>query len=1066
MKVIKSEFEMLLPQFEDGVYYGTYENLHYETAYHTSKLRENLINWYPFEKEASVLVISSGAGALIPYLCQNTFHVTVIEDDTVNCEIIKERCNSFSNISIQREDFLKCFMQDQFDYILAIDYISVLLNSTQDKNSLHKFLQKASSNLKETGKLLIAINNSLGLKYLNGAFCGSETQLLYDNLKQPDFFSKVELEKIFNNTNLTNYKFYYPFPDYAFPRSIYTDESSKHLKFGHHYNEYYLDRYQFFNEFEMYHKLQDNGIVDKFANSFFVELCKKNLEDNNIIFVKNQYFMDKKAKSVTILYSGDKKRAEKKALTKEAKEYLFSFYQDSVRLNSAPHCFNYIHYTYDKKNGILQMPYIEGTSVSDLLENKLQLFLGQNGDGDVYKEILQVFSKIYKQMEKEAVKKKGAEICSKKFQDYFGNTIIEDELYCLNPVTLDLHLDHLYPNANGYDVIDIDPIKFFDIPIDYLMWCLIESWHYTYIYNNQKLEQLLNVEGICTDLGICAENITIFKKWRKNVFNNQSAVSQIQPFYSRKFLPTFLQYKDIEEFGRLKNSDSRVMNAMKENEVMPEVFNLYKTTPIILYGASAVGKLFYKILSQRGYKIVAFIDKRYDEIPDINGCPVISIDEKLNLNNCTVIIAIKNVFDHENIAKELFKRGYEQLIYRPKKILEGEYDEELQRINQAYDEIERFKWIEDISVSLKADNIPKTKSFAKIKLKDSACVSIQDNRIIAHIPVTNIYTAQQKLMPDYPWAEKSILSLIPHTALYRYLWDGGEDKTEWYIDFCSYGARNNHVEITPRWAKNLIDNRLTVLAAMKKSLEQDFKFFYRNPPEGIWNEEKGYFNLNGGRHRAALFVYQNFYTMPLEMERETYNKYLNFPVIKKIENYMQEKGIDLLEVPISHPYFLDVPVKRPQYYQCIIKPIIEYLSEIEMGKKAIIDFNQSRFFISAEDYGELKRCLHKSGFGIKNLKEESQLEKLFDELFYISKTDSTKYEANYLFLDCSSSLKELLKYPDVWEKEFNTVFILSEKKDTEEIAQFVSKNQNEMKMLKTCYWDSRSITLLAFERKR
>ena len=41
--------------------------------------RENLINWYPFEKDASVLEIGAGMGALTGLLCQKCDSVTAFE---------------------------------------------------------------------------------------------------------------------------------------------------------------------------------------------------------------------------------------------------------------------------------------------------------------------------------------------------------------------------------------------------------------------------------------------------------------------------------------------------------------------------------------------------------------------------------------------------------------------------------------------------------------------------------------------------------------------------------------------------------------------------------------------------------------------------------------------------------------------------------------------------------------------------------------------------------------------------------------------------------------------------
>lgn len=1058
------EINRLLPHFEEGTYYGTYHDESYETAYHTSKLRENLINWYPFKREASVLVLSFGAGALIPYLCRNTAHVTALENDKKNCSIIEARCADFPNLRVVQADFMNCPCTEKFDYIVVIDYLTEHLKDPAENNFMERFLCKAQKNLAENGKLLIALNNAMGLKYLNGAYCGSEDMQLFDSLKQPYLFTKSELENIFIQTGMGFYKFYYPFPDYAFPRSIYTDASLKSMRFGHHYNDYGLDRYHFFDEFKMYRRLQDNGVVDRFSNSFFIELSKEAFMDNGVIYAKNQYFVDKEYKTVTIVYAGDKKYAEKKPLTPEAGKHLKSLYHDSVRLNGSQHCFNYISYSLDQETSTLHMPYIEGVSISDQLEPKLRELEAAHDIGKIYNEIIDILSGIYVQMKKEAQKKEADDIFNQIFREHFGDTVIDQDLYCLNPVTLDMHLDHIFPDGNSFYVIDIDPIKFFDVPIDYLMWCLIESWHYTYIYKNGYLEQEISVERLSYDLGIKTEHIKIFKKWRSYVFNNQSAVSQIQPFYSRKFSPLFLPYGKMEEYGQKSSSDSRVMAAIKKGAV--ETFRLDKSTPIVLYGASAVGKLFYNILSKRGYQVIGFIDKRHDEIADINGCPVFGIDEKI-ADACAVIIAIKNVFEQEKIAKELFRRGYERIIYRPKKILDGEQDEQLQTINDAYDEIERFKWINDVSVPLNLSyDIPKTTGFPQISLRDTALKSVHGDKVIANIPLMHIYSAQQHLMPDYPWAEKSIVALVPHTALYEYLWNGGEDKKEWYIDFCSYGARNNNVAITQRWKENLVDNRLIVLTAMKRSLEQDFEFFYRNPPEGIWNDQKGYFNLNGGRHRAALFVYEDFYTMPLEMDQHAYDKYLNLPALQKVEAYMQEADMDSLEVPVSHPYFLNLPCKRPQYYQCVIKPLIEFIAKRDLETYNVLRFEKYKFDIYAEDYGELKRYLSKSGFSVHNIDVAEVFEVLLDELFYMRHAEETGAPAEYCFFDISLKGICILNARVSQIINAGTIFILLDKKDMQSVTGFMEETGfTSVGIIKKCYWSSQDILLLAFEKE-
>ena len=45
--------------------------------YHFSPVRQNILEWYPFKKDASVLEIGAGCGAISGVLCRNAKHVTV-----------------------------------------------------------------------------------------------------------------------------------------------------------------------------------------------------------------------------------------------------------------------------------------------------------------------------------------------------------------------------------------------------------------------------------------------------------------------------------------------------------------------------------------------------------------------------------------------------------------------------------------------------------------------------------------------------------------------------------------------------------------------------------------------------------------------------------------------------------------------------------------------------------------------------------------------------------------------------------------------------------------------------
>lgn len=90
-------------------------------------------------------------------------------------------------------------------------------------------LRRTSCHLKPGGKIIIAIENRLGLKYWAGCtedhtgtyFEGLEGYPKTEGVKT---FSKKELLDIIHQAGEFSTTFYYPYPDYKFPMTIYSDE--------------------------------------------------------------------------------------------------------------------------------------------------------------------------------------------------------------------------------------------------------------------------------------------------------------------------------------------------------------------------------------------------------------------------------------------------------------------------------------------------------------------------------------------------------------------------------------------------------------------------------------------------------------------------------------------------------------------------------------------------------------------------------------------------------------------------------------------------------------------------
>ena len=55
------------------------EDDRWPVLYHFSPVRQNILEWNPFKKDASVLEIGAGCGAISGVLCRNAKHVTSVD---------------------------------------------------------------------------------------------------------------------------------------------------------------------------------------------------------------------------------------------------------------------------------------------------------------------------------------------------------------------------------------------------------------------------------------------------------------------------------------------------------------------------------------------------------------------------------------------------------------------------------------------------------------------------------------------------------------------------------------------------------------------------------------------------------------------------------------------------------------------------------------------------------------------------------------------------------------------------------------------------------------------------
>lgn len=254
------------------------ERANWPIFYHLTSLRENIVNWIPIERNAKVLEIGSGCGAITGALSRKAGSVTCIDLSKKRSMINAYRHRECDNITIHIGNFtdVEPSLPCDFDYIFLIgvfEYGQVYIDSATPYEDFLKIIFK---HLQKGGRLVIAIENRFGMKYFAG--CKEDhTGRFFDGIENypqggsARTFTKNALEKLLNGCGIGDYAFYYPYPDYKFPTTIFSDTVlPKTGELHHNICNYDRDRLLLFDEQKAFDAVLEEGMFPMYANSFCV----------------------------------------------------------------------------------------------------------------------------------------------------------------------------------------------------------------------------------------------------------------------------------------------------------------------------------------------------------------------------------------------------------------------------------------------------------------------------------------------------------------------------------------------------------------------------------------------------------------------------------------------------------------------------------------------------------------------------------------------------------------------------------------------------------------------------
>lgn len=248
--------------------------------YQLLRQRENIIEPMDIKSTDTVLEIGAGMGAVTGAIARRCKKVDCIDLSKRRSLINAYRNKKYENIELYVGNFQDIRLEKQYDVITLIGVLEYAQHYINSIKPYDDFIKKIATCLKPGGKLYVAIENKLGLKYFAGCcedhlgriFCGLEGYSKEDNVKT---FSKSQLEDLLLNNGFNSTYFYYPYPDYKLPEIIYSDDylPSQSAIIPVKAN-YLMDRICCFDESKVYRSLANADELKVLSNSFLVEAIR------------------------------------------------------------------------------------------------------------------------------------------------------------------------------------------------------------------------------------------------------------------------------------------------------------------------------------------------------------------------------------------------------------------------------------------------------------------------------------------------------------------------------------------------------------------------------------------------------------------------------------------------------------------------------------------------------------------------------------------------------------------------------------------------------------------------
>jgi len=252
--------------------------------YHFSRKRHLVLRPFAIQPGDRVLELGCGCGAITRYLAELGAEVTAVEGELARARVAAKRCEGMSNVRFIVDDFLSLELEERFDWVLMIGVFEYSQKYGRTENRQLEYLDVVKRHLASDGTMVVAIENKLGIKYLNGAGEDHNGMLYYAPQglyadRDVTTWGRAELLQQFAAAGFESADLFTAFPDYKLPKVLFSERIDSEREFRAEELVHYCASLDYrgkntrnFDESLVLGSLRKNGLLTDFGNSFVVAL--------------------------------------------------------------------------------------------------------------------------------------------------------------------------------------------------------------------------------------------------------------------------------------------------------------------------------------------------------------------------------------------------------------------------------------------------------------------------------------------------------------------------------------------------------------------------------------------------------------------------------------------------------------------------------------------------------------------------------------------------------------------------------------------------------------------------